>query len=130
MYCYLLEVICDYKLVCYCSLLEVIFINWCVIASTLLKVTRGYKLVCYCSLLEITDPKNDVGPFLVTLQQTESLSFYGPCQIEIQPKPSERAYYVAVYDMNQPARLIIRWQIDHLRGYGSNESVLKVQTGR
>lgn len=90
----------------------------------------GYNLVCNFSLLEVTDPKNDVGPFLVTLQQSESLSFYGPCQLEIQPKSSEKAYYVAVYDMNHPPRLVIRWQIDHLRGYGSNESVLKVQTGR
>lgn len=67
---------------------------------------------------------------MATLQQTECLSFYGPCQLEIQPRPTERAYYVAVYDMNQPPRLVIKWQIDHLRGYGSNESVMKIQTGR
>ena len=87
-------------------------------------------MVYYFSLLEVTDPKNDLGPFLVTLQQTDNFHFYGPCQIEIQPKKSERVYFVAVYDMNQPPRMVIRWQIDHLRGYGSNESVLKIQTGR
>ena len=89
-----------------------------------------YKLVCFCYLLEVTDPKNDLGPFMATLQQSEALSYYGPCQIEIQPKRSENVYYVCVYDMNQPPRLVIRWQIDHLRGYGSNESVIKIQTGR
>ena len=67
---------------------------------------------------------------MATLQQSEALSYYGPCQIEIQPKRSENVYYVCVYDMNQPPRLVIRWQIDHLRGYGSNESVIKIQTGR
>ena len=67
---------------------------------------------------------------MVTLQQCDNLSFYGPCQLEIQPNIADKIYSVAVYDMNQPPRLVIRWQIDHLRGYGSNESVLKIQTGR
>ena len=93
-----------------------------------------YMCVCiflwFCTHLEISDPKNDLGPFMVTLQQCDSLSFYGPCQLEIQPDTADKIYCVAVYDMNQPPRLVIKWQIDHLRGYGSNESVLKIQTGR
>ena len=80
--------------------------------------------------LVMTDVRDDLGPFMVTLQQSEHLSFYGPCQFEIQPNTADMIYSIAVYDMNQPPRLVIKWQIDHLRGYGSSESILKIQTGR
>ena len=106
--------------------------NTCSIVIKLLldKPTCGYKIGLLLLLLEITDPKNDLGPFMVTLQQSDALSFYGPCQLEIQPRKMEKLYFVAIYDMNQPPRLVVKWQIDHLRGYGSNESVLKIETGR
>ena len=39
-------------------------------------------------------------------------------------------FHIALFTENDPPRLIVKWQIDHIRQYGSNNMAFKFQSGR
>jgi hypothetical protein len=39
-------------------------------------------------------------------------------------------FHIALFTEDDPPRLIVKWQIDHIRQYGSNNMAFKFQSGR
>jgi hypothetical protein len=79
----------------------------------------------------IPDPHNDRGPFRVEIQQHQLLPYSGPAQLRFEVMEPQGIYLIDVFtEARGRVTPIVRWQIDHLRGYGASESVLKVETGR
>ena len=39
-------------------------------------------------------------------------------------------FHIALFTEDEPPRLIVKWQIDHVRQYGSNQMAFKFQSGR
>ena len=73
-------------------------------------------------------PEDDV--FRVRLRQSSSLLFHGPCLLEIQQDFDRNLFHIAVFTEDDPPRLVVKWQIDHIRQYGSNDVAFKFQSGR
>lgn len=78
--------------------------------------------------LFIAPPDED--QFRVRLRQSTSLLFHGSCILEIQRDFERNLFHIAVFTEENPPRLIVKWQIDHIRQYGSNEVAFKFQSGR
>ena len=38
-------------------------------------------------------------------------------------------FHIALLTKDEPARLIVKWQVDHIRQYGSNHCAFKFQSG-
>lgn len=66
----------------------------------------------------------------VTLRQSNTVVFNGACCMEILKDFERNVYNIALYTEQQPPRLIVKWQIDHIRQYGSNDMAFKFQSGR
>ncbi|XP_019849843.1 PREDICTED: docking protein 5-like isoform X2 [Amphimedon queenslandica] len=71
----------------------------------------------------------DEGPFRVRLRPSPSLLFHGSCILEIQKDFDRNIFNIALFADEIPPRLIVKWQIDHIRQYGSNEIAFKFQSG-
>ena len=72
----------------------------------------------------------DEGPFRVRLRPSPSLLFHGQCILEIQKDFDRNLFHIALFVDEIPPRLIVKWQIDHIRQYGSNDVAFKFQSGR
>lgn len=72
-------------------------------------------------------PEDDV--FRVRLRQSSSLLFHGPCLLEIQQDFDRNLFHIAIFTEDDPPRLVVKWQIDHIRQYGSNDVAFKFQSG-
>ena len=68
--------------------------------------------------------------FHVRLRKSDSLLFHGPCQLEVDRDYEKNLFHLAIYTDDEQSRLIVKWQIDHIRQYGSNEVAFKFQSGR
>ena len=87
--------------------------------------------------------------FRARLRKSSTVNFSGACLLEIQrslpPPPSlcecgvalspcrdfdRNLFHIALFTESEPPRLIVRWQIDHIRQYGSNNMAFKFQSGR
>ena len=79
----------------------------------------------------IPDPHNDRGPFQLELQRTSLLPYSGPVQMKVEVYPEQGMFLLDLfYESRGRMQPLVRWQIDHLRGYGAANSVLKIETGR
>ena len=68
--------------------------------------------------------------FAVRLRKSSTLRFSGHCLLEILRDFERSLFHVALFTDEQPPRLIVKWQIDHIRQYGSNQMAFKFQSGR
>ena len=83
------------------------------------------------SAAAIPDPHNDRGPFRVEIQHNQLLPYSGAAQLKFEVMESQGLYLMDLFTESRgKVSPIVRWQIDHLRGYGASDSVLKVETGR
>lgn len=64
------------------------------------------------------------------LRKSSTLRFSGQCLLEILRDFDRNLFHVALFTKEQPPRLIVKWQIDHIRQYGSNDVAFKFQSGR
>lgn len=79
----------------------------------------------------IPDPQNDRGPFSLELQRTSLLPYSGPVKMKVEVFPEQGMFLLDLfYESRGRLQPLVRWQIDHLRGYGASNSVLKIETGR
>ena len=67
--------------------------------------------------------------FAVNLRKSNSMRFSGPCLLEVLRDFDRNLFHVALYSEDEPPRLIMKWQIDHIRQYGSNQMAFKFQSG-
>lgn len=67
--------------------------------------------------------------FAVRLRRSQSLTYQGSCILEIEKNFERNQFHIALYTEQSPRRLIVKWQIDHIRQYGSNETAFKFQSG-
>ena len=94
-----------------------------------LNIDRGCVVIPLC--VAIPDPQRDRGPFDIDIQANSKLPYSGPAKLKIEVIEGQRLYIIDLYYMQRNrSQQIVRWQIDHLRGYGSSDSVLKIETGR
>ena len=42
---------------------------------------------------------------------------------------TQNRFHIALFTEDEPPRLIVKWQIDHIRQYGSNDMAFKFQSG-
>ena len=64
------------------------------------------------------------------LRPSSSLLFHGPCVLEVQRDFERNLFHLSLFSNDDARRSIVRWQIDHIRQYGSNEVAFKFQSGR
>ena len=75
-------------------------------------------------------PDPDDETFRVRLRQSSSLLFHGDCLLEIQRDFDRNLFHISIYTVtDEPPKLIVKWQIDHIRQYGSNDVAFKFQSG-
>jgi hypothetical protein len=67
--------------------------------------------------------------FRVKLRKSSTVNFSGQCLLEIQRDFDRNFFHIALFTESDPPRLIVRWQIDHIRQYGSNNMAFKFQSG-
>eukprot|EP00731_Ephydatia_muelleri_P026015 Em0018g115a len=67
--------------------------------------------------------------FAVRLRKSQSLTFQGACILEIEKIFDRNQFHISLFTEQSPRRLIVKWQIDHIRQYGSNETAFKFQSG-
>ena len=54
----------------------------------------------------------------------------GRCEIVCVCRDFDRSlFHIALLTKDEPSRLIVKWQIDHIRQYGSNSTAFKFQSG-
>ena len=80
------------------------------------------------SLLLTVVPDDET--FHVKLRRSDSLSYNGACNLEILKDFDRNLFHIAIYTDHDVPRLIVKWQIDHIRQYGSNQSAFKFESGR
>jgi hypothetical protein len=68
--------------------------------------------------------------FRVRLRKSSTINFSGSCLLEIQRDFDRNLFHIALFTESDSPRLIVRWQIDHIRQYGSNNLAFKFQSGR
>ena len=68
--------------------------------------------------------------FRVRLRKSNSLMFSGPCQLEVLKDFDRNVFHIAILTDEEHRRLVVKWQIDHIRQYGSNNTAFKFQSGR
>jgi hypothetical protein len=67
--------------------------------------------------------------FRVRLRKSSTVNFSGSCLLEIQRNFDRNLFHIALFTESDSPRLIVRWQIDHIRQYGSNNLAFKFQSG-
>ena len=67
--------------------------------------------------------------FAVRVRKSQSLTFQGACILEIEKIFERNQFHITLFTEQSPRRLIVKWQIDHIRQYGSNETAFKFQSG-
>eukprot|EP00731_Ephydatia_muelleri_P026014 Em0018g114a len=67
--------------------------------------------------------------FAVRLRKSQSLTFQGACILEIEKIFDRSQFHISLFTEQSPRRLIVKWQIDHIRQYGSNETAFKFHSG-
>lgn len=88
---------------------------------------KGYAW-CVSYILLSPDPEDET--FRVRLRQSSSLLFHGDCLLEIQRDFDRNLFHISIYTVtDEPPKLIVKWQIDHIRQYGSNDVAFKFQSG-
>lgn len=103
------------------------------VVQSIVSLCMQQRIMCPSSLpaAAIPDPQNDRGPFAVELQRTSLLPYSGPVQMKVEVFPEQGMFLVDLfYESRGRMQPLVRWQIDHLRGYGASNSVLKIETGR
>jgi len=68
--------------------------------------------------------------FPVTLRKSNTMTFNGPCLLEIMKDFDNNKFHIALFTKEEVPRLIVKWQIDHIRQYGSHKSAFKFESGR
>ena len=64
------------------------------------------------------------------LRKAKSLAFSGPCLLEILRDFERNLFHIAMFTEEELPRLVVKWQIDHIRQYGSNNMAFKFESGR
>lgn len=77
--------------------------------------------------IDIEEPDDRV--FNVELRRSASIRFHGPCKLRIDKDFDRNVFHVTIITRDDE-RLIVNWQIDHIRQYGSNKNAFKFQSGR
>lgn len=78
---------------------------------------------------EIYESIPDDETFRVRLRKTKSLAFSGPCLLEILRDFERNLFHIAMFTEEELPRLVVKWQIDHIRQYGSNNMAFKFESG-
>ena len=74
---------------------------------------------------------NDRGPFQLEFQRTSLLPYSSPVQMKGEVLPEQGMFLLNLfYESRSRMQPFACWQIDHLRGYGASNSILKIKTGR
>ena len=81
-------------------------------------------------LAHITTGVPDDETYKVTLRQSNTIVFTGSCLLEILRDFDNNRFHIALFTEEELPRLIVKWQIDHVRQYGSNQSAFKFESGR
>lgn len=68
--------------------------------------------------------------FRVRLRKAKSLAFSGSCLLEILRDFERNLFHIAMFTEEELPRLVVKWQIDHIRQYGSNNMAFKFESGR
>ena len=68
--------------------------------------------------------------FRVRLRKAKSIAFSGPCLLEILRDFERNLFHIAMFTEEELPRLVVKWQIDHIRQYGSNNMAFKFESGR
>ncbi len=68
--------------------------------------------------------------FRVRLRKAKTLSFSGPCLLEILRDFERNLFHIGLFSEEELPRLVVKWQIDHIRQYGSNNLAFKFESGR
>ena len=68
--------------------------------------------------------------YRVSLRKSNSIMFSGPCLFEILRDFDRNLFHIAIFTDEKPPRLVVKWQIDHIRQYGSNQMAFKFESGR
>lgn len=64
------------------------------------------------------------------LRKAKALAFSGPCLLEILRDFERNLFHIAMFTEEELPRLVVKWQIDHIRQYGSNNMAFKFESGR
>ena len=64
------------------------------------------------------------------LRKAKTLPFSGPCLLEILRDFERNLFHIAMFTEEELPRLVVKWQIDHIRQYGSNNMAFKFESGR
>ena len=75
-------------------------------------------------------PGDEVFAVRLRSSQSQSLTFQGACILEIEKNFERNQFHISLFTEQSPRRLIVKWQIDHIRQYGSNETAFKFESGR
>ncbi|XP_064399054.1 uncharacterized protein LOC135345566 [Halichondria panicea] len=68
--------------------------------------------------------------FPVRLRKSNTIVFSGPCLLEVLKDFENNKFHIALFTKEEAPRLIVKWQIDHVRQYGSHQSAFKFESGR
>jgi hypothetical protein len=86
--------------------------------------------VLFSTLVAMLAVVPDDETFRVRLRKSSTVNFSGSCLLEIQRNFDRNLFHIALFTESDSPRLIVRWQIDHIRQYGSNNLAFKFQSGR
>jgi hypothetical protein len=92
-------------------------------------LASGQNLTEFPTGQDIYEVVPDDEVFRVSLRQADALRFSGSCYLEILRDLDRNLFHIALRTKDEPSRLIVQWQIDHIRQYGSNSSAFKFQSG-
>jgi len=67
--------------------------------------------------------------YRVRLRKAKSLSFQGACLLEILRDFERNLFHIGLFTEDSKPQLIVKWQIDHVRQYGSNNQTFKFESG-
>ncbi len=76
---------------------------------------------------EIEEPPDIV--YDIELRRSSTIRFHGRCRLRIDKDFDRNCFHITIITRDDE-RLIVKWQIDHIRQYGSNQSAFKFQSGR
>jgi hypothetical protein len=92
-------------------------------------LASGQNLTEFPSGQDIYEVVPDDEAFRVKLRKSSSIRFSGQCLLEILRDFDRNLFHIALFTEDDPPRLIVKWQIDHIRQYGSNNMAFKFQSG-
>ncbi len=120
--------------VCMCN------VSRCDVMSTV-DISHSRVMYCFSSVYLIeTHPHThthttstgipDDETFPVRLRKSNTIVFSGPCLLEVLKDFENNKFHIALFTKEEAPRLIVKWQIDHVRQYGSHQSAFKFESGR